>query len=64
MPCYDYECQNEKCKHVFEVTQKFSDEPIKECEKCKSEVKKLIGKSAVKFYGPGFYVNDYKKIKY
>ena len=60
MPTYDYECKG--CGHVFEYFQMMSDEPLKECPKCKSEVKRLIGGGmGIIFKGSGFYVTDSKK---
>ncbi len=59
MPTYEYECQT--CNHKFEKFQAMSDEPVKECEKCGKEVKKLFGTAGIIFKGSGFYVNDYKK---
>jgi putative FmdB family regulatory protein len=59
MPTYEYECK--VCKHRFEVFHSISAEPVKECEKCGAEVKRLIGQgSGIIFKGSGFYVNDYK----
>jgi putative FmdB family regulatory protein len=31
VPIYEYEC--DRCQHRFEVMQKFSDRPLKKCEK-------------------------------
>lgn len=59
MPTYEYECQS--CNHKFEKFQSMSDDPIKICEKCGKEVKKLFGTAGIIFKGSGFYVNDYKK---
>ena len=60
MPTYDYECS--KCGHKFEVFQNMKDEMLKKCPKCKSKVKRLIGRgSGVIFKGSGFYETDYKK---
>ena len=57
MPTYDYECQS--CGHVFEYFQSMSDDPLKECPKCGSEVKRLIGGGmGIIFKGSGFYVTD------
>jgi putative FmdB family regulatory protein len=58
MPTYEYECK--ECKHQFEKFQSMSDEPIKVCEKCGKEVRKLFSSAGVIFKGSGFYVNDYK----
>ena len=32
MPIYEYKCL--KCKHQFEVIQKFSDNPVENCPEC------------------------------
>lgn len=59
MPIYEYECQ--ECGHVFEITQSFRDEPLKDCpiEDCSGQVKKLFSPPAIIFKGSGFHVNDY-----
>lgn len=60
MPTYEYECM--ECAHRFEVFQSIKDEPVKQCVKCGSGVKRLIGSGAgIIFKGSGFYVTDYKK---
>jgi putative FmdB family regulatory protein len=60
MPTYDYECPH--CGHTFELFQKITDEPLKNCPKCKKEVKRLIGTgSGIIFKGSGFYATDYRK---
>jgi len=60
MPTYEYECKS--CAHNFEVFQSMSDQPVKECPKCGSEVRRLIfGGSGVIFKGSGFYVTDKSK---
>lgn len=62
MPTYDYKCL--KCKKVFEVFQKMSDEPLKECPACKGQLKRLVGAGAGPiFKGSGFYHTDYKNAK-
>lgn len=61
MPLYEYKCQS--CSEVFEVIQKFSDEPVAIHEKCGGNVEKLISTSALQFKGSGWYVNDYGKGK-
>ncbi len=59
MPLYDYQC--EKCGHVFEVMQSFSDAPISQCPACKAKkVQRLISRPAVHFKGGGFYITDSK----
>jgi putative FmdB family regulatory protein len=59
MPLYEYKCEN--CGDVFELLQKFSDEPTSVHEKCGGKVHRLISTSALLFKGSGFYVNDYAK---
>ncbi len=60
MPTYDYECS--KCKKRFEVFQKMSDKPVKECPECGAKAHRLIGTgSGIIFKGSGFYETDYKK---
>lgn len=59
MPLYEYKCDN--CGDVFELIQRFSDEPLTVHEKCGGPVHRLISTSALMFKGSGFYVNDYAK---
>jgi putative FmdB family regulatory protein len=58
MPTYEYKCT--QCDHQFDVFQSMTDEPVKTCEKCGGEVRKLFGTAGIIFKGSGFYVNDYK----
>lgn len=57
MPIYEYEC--ERCHHRFEIMQKFSDRPLKKCEKCGGPVQKLLSAPGLVFKGSGWYVTDY-----
>ena len=59
MPLYEYEC--EKCGDIFEVMQKFSDEPLTIHEKCGGPVHRLISAPALQFKGSGWYITDYAK---
>ena len=59
MPIYEYRC--EKCGKVFEVLQRFSDDPVKIHEECGGEVEKLISHSAFQLKGSGWYQTDYAK---
>jgi putative FmdB family regulatory protein len=57
MPTYEYECK--KCGYNFEAFQSMSDEPLKICDKCGGDVRRLIlGGAGVIFKGSGFYVTD------
>src|SRR5271168_3105459 len=59
MPIYEYRC--EKCGKVFEVLQRFSDDPVKIHEGCGGGVEKLISHSAFQLKGSGWYQTDYAK---
>ena len=59
MPMYEYKC--EKCDQVFEVIQRFSDEPLKTHEGCGGHVERLISAPAFQFKGSGFYITDYAR---
>jgi putative FmdB family regulatory protein len=59
MPLYEYECEN--CGDLFEVIQKFADEPLTVHEKCGGKVHRLLSAPALQFKGSGWYVNDYAK---
>ncbi len=59
MPLYEYECDT--CGHRFEVIQKFSDEPLTECPKCRGAVRKLVSSPAIQFKGSGWYITDYAR---
>jgi putative FmdB family regulatory protein len=60
MPIYEYACS--KCGKNFELIQKFSDEPLTECQ-CgeKGSVERLISSPALQFKGSGWYITDYAK---
>ena len=59
MPLYEYECEN--CGDLFEVIQKFSDEPLTVHDKCGGKVHRILSAPALQFKGSGWYVNDYAK---
>jgi len=62
MPIYEYKCGS--CGRLFEVIQKFSDEPLTIDPECgKGPVEKLISAPAFQFKGTGFYITDYAKGK-
>lgn len=61
MPLYEYECP--VCGR-FEVIQKFSAKPLKECPQCKEKgksnpVTKAVSASAFHLKGSGWYKTDY-----
>lgn len=57
MPLYEYRC--DACGYVFEVIQKFSDEPLETHEGCGGRVERLLSAPALQFKGTGWYVTDY-----
>ena len=59
MPIYEYKCDN--CGEVFEVRQKFADEPVQIHEKCGGPVHRLMSTPSFNFKGSGWYVTDYGK---
>ncbi len=58
MPTYDYTCQ---CCGKMEVSQKISEEALKNCPQCGSETLKRGpgGGIGLAFKGTGFYITDY-----
>jgi putative FmdB family regulatory protein len=59
MPLYEYRCQ--RCEDVFEVIQRFSDEPLTVHENCGGSVERLISAAALQFKGTGWYITDYAR---
>ena|SRR5579863_833495 len=59
MPLYEYKCDG--CGEVFEVMQKFSDEPVAVHEKCGAPVHRLMSAPSFQFKGSGWYATDYAK---
>ncbi|HST70022.1 MAG TPA: FmdB family zinc ribbon protein [Solirubrobacterales bacterium] len=56
MPIYEYKCEN---GHVFEVIQKMSDEPLRECQECGAPASRVFTPPAIHFKGSGFHNTDY-----
>ena len=54
---YEYKCS--VCGDVFEIIQKFSDDPLKVHPKCGGPVERLVSAPALQFKGSGWYVTDY-----
>ena len=59
MPLYEYQCDS--CGELFEVMQKFSDEPLTKHEKCGGSVRRMLSAPALQFKGSGWYITDYAK---
>lgn len=56
MPIYEYKCDS--CSKQFEIFQKFSDEPLSQCE-CGGRLRKLISNTSFVLKGTGWYKTDY-----
>src|SRR5690348_7355847 len=59
MPLYEYKC--DRCGGVFEVIEKFSDQPLQEHAGCGGHVERLLSAPALQFKGTGWYVTDYAR---
>ena len=59
MPLYEYRCK--QCDRVFEVMQKFSEEPLTVHEGCGGAVERLLSAPALQFKGSGWYITDYAR---
>lgn len=59
MPIYEYKC--ERCDKVFEVRQKFADEPLTTHDECGGPVHRLLSAPAFQFKGSGWYITDYAR---
>jgi putative FmdB family regulatory protein len=59
MPLYEYRCLN--CNEIFEVRQKFSDEPVATHSACGGQGHRLLSAPQLHFKGSGFYITDYGK---
>jgi putative FmdB family regulatory protein len=59
MPLYEYKCSS--CGELFEVIERFSDEPLKVHEKCGGAVERQLSAPALQFKGTGWYVTDYAR---
>jgi putative FmdB family regulatory protein len=56
MPTYTYACNS--CGNRFDIFQKFSDEPVRDCPDCGEPVRKVFHASGIVFKGSGWYIND------
>jgi len=59
MPLYEYKC--DRCESVFEVMQKFSDDPLTVHENCGGSLERLLSSPAIQFKGSGWYITDYAR---
>ena len=59
MPIYEYQC--EECEIKFEMLQKITAEPLKECPECNGPVHKLVSSTSFILKGGGWYATEYGK---
>ena len=60
MPIYEYKCEN---RHVFDIMQKMSEDPLTQCVECGAPVRKVLQPVGISFKGSGFYSTDYNNKK-
>ena len=59
MPIYEYECTS--CHHHFDLIQKITAEPVKQCPVCfNNSVVKLVSAAGFQLKGTGWYATDFK----
>lgn len=59
MPIYEYECTS--CHHHFDLMQKVSEEPIKQCPECSEHsAVRWISAAGFQLKGTGWYATDFK----
>lgn len=59
MPIYEYECTN--CHQLFDILQKISDEPTKQCPQClQNTAIRLVSAAGFQLKGSGWYATDFK----
>ena len=61
MPMYEYQCGG--CREIFEVIQKFSDDPLTTCESCGGRLSKLLSAPSFHLTGGGWYADGYADAK-
>jgi putative FmdB family regulatory protein len=47
-------------RHVFDVMQNLSDDPLASCIECSAPVRKVMQPVNISFKGSGFYSTDYR----
>jgi len=59
MPVYEYECSC--CHFHFDRKQRFDEEPVAMCPKCRGKARRVIHSIPIIFKGSGFYITDNRK---
>jgi putative FmdB family regulatory protein len=56
MPTYEYACP--QCGNRFEIFQRIGDEPLRICDVCGGDLRKVFHPAGIVFKGSGFYKTD------
>jgi putative FmdB family regulatory protein len=56
VPTYQYACT--ACDERLEVVQRFTDDPLTECDACGGRLRKVFSPVGIVFKGSGFYRTD------
>lgn len=59
MPNYEYVCVN--CGNRVEVYQRIGDDPLRICDVCGGDLRKVFHPAGIVFKGSGFYKTDSRK---
>ena len=59
MPTYEYRCTS--CGNQIEVFQRIDEEPLRTCERCGRELRKVFHPAGIVFKGSGFYATDSRR---
>src|SRR5918996_3405593 len=56
MPTYEYACV--QCGNRFDIFQRIGDEPLRICDVCGGDLRKVFHPAGIVFKGSGFYKTD------
>jgi putative FmdB family regulatory protein len=56
MPTYEYACI--QCGNRFDIFQRIGDEPLRICDVCGGDLRKVFHPAGIVFKGSGFYKTD------
>ena len=59
MPTYEYACR--ACGARVEVVQRITAEPLRICDSCGGELRRVLFAPGVIYKGSGFYTTDYAR---
>ena len=61
MPTYEYACV--QCGNRFDIFQRIGDEPLRICDVCGGDLRKVFHPAGIVFKGSGFYATDSRSKK-